>query len=44
VDGRRTIGEIRTAAGAAEEDFRRQFAALYNALNGMNQMLLRYPG
>lgn len=44
VDGKRTIGEIRTAIGAGEEDFHRQFAALYNALNGMNQMLLRYPG
>ena len=44
VDGTRTIGEIRAAIGAGEEDFHRQFAALYNALNGMNQKLLRYPG
>jgi len=44
VDGRRTIGEIRAAIGAGEEEFQRHFAALYNALNGMNQMLLRYPG
>ena len=44
VDGKRSIAEIRAAIGAGEEDFRRQFAALYNALNGMNQMLLRYPG
>ncbi|MCK5273576.1 MAG: class I SAM-dependent methyltransferase [Alphaproteobacteria bacterium] len=44
VDGARTIGEIRAAIGAGEEDFHRQFAALYNALNGMNLMLLRYPG
>ena len=44
VDGRRTIGEIRAALGAGEADFHAQFAALYNALNGVNQMLLRYPG
>jgi hypothetical protein len=44
VDGARRIGEIRTAIGAGEEDFRRQFAMLYSALNGMNLMLLRYPG
>jgi SAM-dependent methyltransferase len=44
VDGSRTIGEIRAATGAGEEEFQRQFSALYNALNGMNQMLLRYPG
>ena len=44
VDGKRTIAEIRAATGAGEEDFRRQFAALYNALNGMNLLLLRYPG
>ncbi len=43
-DGKRTIGEIRAATGGAPENFRRQFAALYNALNGMNLMLLRYPG
>ncbi len=43
VDGTRTIGEIRAALGAGKDDFHRQFAALYNALNGMNQMLLRYP-
>ena len=42
VDGKRTIGEIGAATGAAPENFRRQFAALYNALNGMNLMLLRY--
>lgn len=44
VDGKRTIGEIRAAIGADGEKFHRQFAALYNALNGMNLMLLRYPG
>ena len=44
VDGARSIAEIRTATGAGDEDFQRQFAALYKALNGMNQMLLRYPG
>lgn len=43
VDGKRTIGEIRAATGAEPENFRRQFAALYNALNGMNLMLLRHP-
>ena len=42
VDGKRTIGEIRAALSADEENFHRQFAALYHALNGMNQMLLRY--
>jgi hypothetical protein len=44
VDGVRTIGEIRAAIGAGDVEFHAQFAALYNALNGMNQMLLRYPG
>jgi len=44
VDGARRIGEIRKAIGAGEEDFRRQFAMLYSALNGMNLMMLRYPG
>jgi SAM-dependent methyltransferase len=44
VDGARRIAEIRMAIGAGEEDFRRQFAMLYSALNGMNLMLLRYPG
>jgi SAM-dependent methyltransferase len=44
VDGKRTIGEIRAATSADAENFRRQFAALYNALNGMNLLLLRYPG
>ena len=43
VDGRRSVGEIRAAIGAGEAPFRRQFAALYRALNGTNQMLLRYP-
>jgi len=45
VDGRRTIGQIRTALGAAvsDDDFRRQFGTLYRALNGFNQILLRYP-
>lgn len=45
VDGVRSVAEIRAALGAAatDEDFRRQFAALYRSLNGMNQMLLRYP-
>ena len=44
VDGNRTIGEIRAAIGADAEKFSRQFAVLYSALNGMNLMLLRYPG
>ena len=44
VDGKRTIAEIRATIGADAENFRRQFASLYNALNGMNLMLLRYPG
>jgi len=45
IDGRRTVAQIRAAFGAAAsgDDFRRQFGALYRALNGMNQMLLRYP-
>lgn len=44
VDGKRTIREIRGAlAGKAGGAFDRQFAALYRALNGLNQMLLRYP-
>jgi len=46
VDGRRNIAEIREAIGRTadkEEVFDRQFSALYRALNGLNQMLLRYP-
>jgi len=45
VDGRRTVAQIRAAIGpaASDDDFRRQFAVLYRALNGTNQMLLRYP-
>lgn len=45
VDGKRTVAEIRRAlAGKAGGDrFDRQFAALYRALNGLNQMLLHYP-
>ena len=42
VDGKRTIGEIRAVIGADEKKFHRHFAPLYNALNGMNLMLLRY--
>jgi len=44
VDGTRTIGEIYATLRADERNFRRQFASLYSALNGMNLMLLRYPG
>ncbi len=45
VDGKRRIADIRAAIGgnATDQDFRRQFGALYRALNGMNQMLLRCP-
>jgi SAM-dependent methyltransferase len=43
VDGTRSIAEIRAAIGTGKQDFDSQFSALYNALNGMNQMLLRYP-
>ncbi len=43
VDGRRSLREIRALAGADAAEFRRQLAALYRALNGTNQMLLRYP-
>ena len=45
VDGQRTIAELRAAIGGqvTDADFQRQFAALYKTLNGLNQMLLRYP-
>ncbi len=45
VDGHRTIAELRAAAGGkmTDADFQRQFDALYKALNGLNQMLLRCP-
>ncbi|MEE8443958.1 MAG: class I SAM-dependent methyltransferase [Alphaproteobacteria bacterium] len=45
IDGQRTIAELRAAIGAkvTDAEFERQFGALYNALNGLNQMLLRYP-
>lgn len=44
-DGRRTVGQIRAAIGAtaSDDEFRRQFRVLYRALNGTNQILLRYP-
>ncbi len=45
IDGKRGIAEIRAEIGlkATDEDFRRQFAALYGALNGINRLLLRCP-
>jgi SAM-dependent methyltransferase len=43
VNGERSIAEIRAAIGARKQNFDRQFGALYKALNGMTQMLLRQP-
>ena len=45
IDGQRTIAEIRAAigGGASDEEFQRQFAALYRLFNGVNRLLLRYP-
>ncbi|MEE8444612.1 MAG: class I SAM-dependent methyltransferase [Alphaproteobacteria bacterium] len=44
IDGRRSIADIRADIGASatDEDFQRQFAALYRLFNGVNRLLLHY--
>jgi SAM-dependent methyltransferase len=43
IDGRRSIADIRAALGQSvtNEDFQRQFTALYRLFNGVNRLLLR---
>ncbi len=44
IDGRRTIAALRARVGGDPDSFRDAWAALYQALNGLNRMFLRIPG